>query len=100
MGTRKICLNEAVLTCTHNICFEQNMKIVKKEQLLIVTENYRFYSRGKSLYIAWACFRNVIPKCLDNFDPIDHREEISNSSNLTQISQMGYPILIIWMSPL
>ena len=30
------------------------MKIVKQIQL----ENCHFYSREKSLYIAWACFRN------------------------------------------
>ena len=36
MGTRKNRLNEAVLTCTHNLCFEQKMKIVKKFQLKIV----------------------------------------------------------------
>ena len=30
------------------------MKIVKKKS----TENWHFYSREKSLYIAWACFRN------------------------------------------
>ena len=33
------------------------MKIVKKS-----TESYHFYSRGKSLYIAWACFRNETPE--------------------------------------
>ena len=30
------------------------MKIVRKNS----TENCHFYSREKSLYIAWACFRN------------------------------------------
>ena len=30
------------------------MKIVKKKS----TENCHFYSHEKSLYIAWACFRN------------------------------------------
>ena len=29
------------------------MKILKKS-----TENFHFYSREKSLYVAWACFRN------------------------------------------
>ena len=48
---------EAVLTCTNNICFEQNMKIVKK-----LTEKCHFYSREKSLYITWVCFRNVYSK--------------------------------------
>ena len=31
------------------------MKIVKKKKS---TENCHFYSREKSLYIVWACFRN------------------------------------------
>ena len=31
------------------------MKIVKKKKS---TENCHFYSREKSLYVAWACFRN------------------------------------------
>ena len=34
-----------------------NMKIVKKKKS---TENCHFYSREKSLYVAWACFRNVL----------------------------------------
>ena len=41
--------------CTHNLCFEQNMKIVEKIKLKIVI----FTAVKKSLYIAWACFRNV-----------------------------------------
>ena len=53
-------LSEAVLTCTHKLCFRANfiiyyyMKIVKKS-----TEIFHFYSHEKSLYIALACFRNV-----------------------------------------
>ena len=47
-------LNEAVLTCTHNIFFEQKYDTVKKKS----TENSHFYSCEKLLYIAWACFRN------------------------------------------
>ena len=43
-----------VLTCTHNQCFEQ--KLVKHHNFS--SENYRFYSREISLYIAWACLRN------------------------------------------
>ena len=43
-----------VLTCTHNICFEQKYENSKNNS----TENCHFYSREKSLYIAWACFRN------------------------------------------
>ena len=34
----------------------KNIKKVKTKS----TENCHFYSRGKSLYIAWACFRNDI----------------------------------------
>ena len=36
-----------------NICFEQKYKNSKNS-----TENGIFYNREKSLYIAWACFRN------------------------------------------
>ena len=57
MGTRYNRLNEAVLTCTHNICFEQKYENSKKNQLKIAI----FYSREKLLYIAWACFRNEMP---------------------------------------
>ena len=44
--------------CTHNICFEQNYENSFKK--IIITENCHFYSREISLYIAWACFRNVL----------------------------------------
>ena len=44
-----------VLTCTHNICFEQKYENSQR----ISTENFHFYSSEKSLYIACACFRNV-----------------------------------------
>ena len=46
---------EAVLTLTHNQCFEQVYENRKK-----ITENCHFYSREKSLYVAWACFRYVV----------------------------------------
>ena len=55
MGTRQNRLIEAVLTCTHNICFEQKYENSKKNS----TKNCHFYSHEKSLYIAWACFRNI-----------------------------------------
>ena len=42
--------------CTHNLCFEQKYENSLKNS----TENCHFYSREKSLYITWACFRNVI----------------------------------------
>ena len=50
-----VLVSEAVLTCTHIICFEQKYENSKKK----LTENCHFYSREKSLLIAWACFRNV-----------------------------------------
>ena len=36
MGTRKNRLTKAVLTCTHNICFEQKHEKKKKNQMKIV----------------------------------------------------------------
>ena len=54
VGTRKNRPNEAVLTCTHNMCFGQKYENSQN----ISTGNCRFYSREKSLCIAWACFRN------------------------------------------
>ena len=47
-------MSEAVLTCTHNLCFEQKYENSKNNSI----KNCNFYSREKSLYIAWACFRN------------------------------------------
>ena len=41
----------------HNLCFEQNYE----DSQNFSTENCHFYSREKSLYVAWACFRNVCP---------------------------------------
>ena len=41
--------------CTHNLCFEQKYE----NRQNISTENCHFYTREKSLYVAWACFRNV-----------------------------------------
>ena len=49
---------EAVLTCTHNICFEQKYENSKNNQMKIVIFQY---NREKSLYIAWAYFRNIEP---------------------------------------
>ena len=46
---------EAVLTCTHNICFEQKYE----NRQTISTENCHFYINEKSLYIAWMCFRII-----------------------------------------
>ena len=60
MGTRKHRLTEAVLTSTHNICFEQKYENSQN----IATENCHFCSREKSLYIARACFHNVVMSCM------------------------------------
>ena len=57
MGTRLNRLSEAALTstCTPDLCLEQ-----KKEKYHNFSfENYYFYSCEKSLYIAWARFRNA-----------------------------------------
>ena len=42
------------LTCTHNLYFEQKYE----KYYNFSSENYYFYTREKSLNIAWACFRN------------------------------------------
>ena len=59
MGTRENHLSEAVLTeavlmCTHNLCFEQKQE--KNNNFLM--KFFYIYSRKKSTYIAWAIFRN------------------------------------------
>ena len=48
-------LGEAVLTCTHNLCFEQKLEKYQN----FSTENFQFLKLKKSLYIACACFRDV-----------------------------------------
>ena len=40
--------------CTLNLCFEQKYENSQKNS----TKNCHFYSREKSLYVVWACFRN------------------------------------------
>ena len=51
----KFCLvSSCLLTCTHDLCFEQKYENSEKES----TENCHFYSHEKSLKVAWACFRN------------------------------------------
>ena len=47
----------AVLTSTHNLCFEQKYEKKNQENL---TEDCHLYSREKLQCIAWACFRNVM----------------------------------------
>ena len=41
-----------VITCTHNLCFEQKYQKFS-------TENFHYIKLLKSLYIAWACLRNA-----------------------------------------
>ena len=62
MGTRENRLIEAVLTCTHNQCFEQR----QENHHNFSSANYLFYSREKLQYITWACFRNVKAKGEDS----------------------------------
>ena len=46
------------LTCTHNQCFEQNIKIFK-----IFPMTFSFFPTEKiTVYSAWTCFSNVISK--------------------------------------
>ena len=49
MGTR-----EAVLTCIHNLCFEQ----IKKNITIFHMKIIIFFSDEISQYIAWTCLRN------------------------------------------
>ena len=42
------------IDCGYNLCFEQKYENSQKNS----NENCHFYSREKSLYVAWACFRN------------------------------------------
>ena len=51
-----IIFSEAVLTCTLDLCFEQQKKIYHN----FSSENFRFFSREKLQYITWACFRDVL----------------------------------------
>ena len=46
-------MSEAVLTCTHDICFEQ------KQEKSHIFSSESFYSREKLQYIAWACYPYV-----------------------------------------
>ena len=55
MGTCYNCLGKAVLTCTHNQCFEQ--PYWKYQNLS--REDFHFYNQKIFLYIAWVCFHNV-----------------------------------------
>ena len=55
VGSRNNHLTEVVLTCTHNLCFEQKYENNQK----ILTEIVIFTAVKKSLYVAWAGFRNV-----------------------------------------
>ena len=47
-----VLVSEAVLRCTHDLCFEQKYENSQK----LSNENCHFYSREKSLYVAWVFF--------------------------------------------
>ena len=47
----------AVLTCTHNQCFEQTLE----KYIIFLYENEHFYSHEILLFIAWACLRSAFP---------------------------------------
>ena len=47
---------EAVLTCTHNLCFEQK----QEKYQTFSSKDLQFLQLRKNLYITWACFRNVM----------------------------------------
>ena len=42
--------------CTHNLCFEQKLEKYQR----FSTDLFQFLQLKKSLYIAWACFHNVL----------------------------------------
>ena len=56
MGTRENCLGEAVLTSTHNLCFEQ---IYEKYQSFL-PENFQFLEVKFSVYLNRRVFVMVI----------------------------------------
>ena len=60
MGTRKNRLSEAVLACTHDLCFVQKKKKIKYKKILhfFHLKKYHFYSREILQYIARTCLRN------------------------------------------
>ena len=47
MGTRKNCLVEAVLTSTHNLCFDQKYEIYQT----FLSENFHFLVVQFSVYL-------------------------------------------------
>ena len=58
MGTRYNRLVEVILTCTHNICFEQKCFVVSFCIFFPIKFSF-FSSEKKSLYIAWASLHNA-----------------------------------------
>ena len=66
------------------------MKTVKKKS----TENCHFYSRKKSLYIAWACSRNAVVDCrtpipLDSMVPNTTIAEFAKTSDLDETAHFN-----------
>ena len=60
MGTRKNCLDEAVLTSTHNLSFEQNYE--KYQSFL--SENFQFLEMKCSIYLNRRVF---VMNCVKHF---------------------------------
>ena len=70
MGTRQNRLDEAVLTCTHSLCFEQKYEKYQK----FSNESFQFLQLSKNQYITWACFRNALNHiCVSIFSELDPR---------------------------
>ena len=67
MGTRKNRLTEAVLTCTHDLCFEQNLENITIFHLKIniVFTAMKYYSELHRHVIVMDAEVAVGPKCLN-----------------------------------
>ena len=57
MGTRLNRLSEAVLTSTHNLCFEQKYEKYQK----ILSENFHFFGGKISMYLNRHVFIMKVP---------------------------------------
>ena len=61
MGTCENQVSEAVLTCTHNVCFEvlsENIRKIFFFFFFFFNEIFIFFLLKKSVNIAWTHFRN------------------------------------------
>ena len=52
-----VLVRTALLTCIHELCFDENIKNIK----FFLMKIFIFYNFIKSMYIAWACFRYEPP---------------------------------------